>query len=240
MPVTILDGVVVVVILISAMLAMVRGFVREVLSLASWVIAAAAAYLLYKPALPFVQTYLANKNVAIIATAAVIFFIVLIIASYIAMKISDFVIDSRVGLVDRVFGFLFGAARGLLLAVIAFSFLSWILSNKQPYWVVNAQSTPMLRSLGDRLIAALPEDIEQKIQERLHGGGEDTTTTPPADAPADAPDTAPQPAMPAPTTTQPDANYGSKTRQDLNDLINNDSAPAEEPGAGTGQGKTTP
>lgn len=232
MPVTILDGVVFVVILISAMLAMVRGFVREVLSVASWALAAAAAFFFYKSLLPFVEPYIANKNVAIIATAAGIFFIALIIASYIAMKISDFVIDSRVGLLDRILGFAFGLARGLLLVVIAFAFLSWILSDRQPAWVANAQSAPMLKSLADTLVAALPEDIEKTIQDRLHGKGEDATS--PTDAPADdAPDSTP--ALPGAQPQQqpdapPEAGYGSKARQGLDNLFDDGGdAPAEEP-----------
>ena len=226
MPVTILDGVVFVVVLVSAMLAMVRGFVREVLSVASWALAAAAAFFFYKSLLPFVEPYIANKNVAIIATAAGIFFVALIIASYIAMKISDFVIDSRVGLLDRILGFCFGLARGLLLVVIAFAFLAWILSDRQPGWVANAQSVPMLRTLADRLVAALPEDIEKTIQDRLHGTGDDAT--PSADAPAeDAPDAAP--AQPD-SQPQPNAGYGTQERQGLDDLFDNSGdAPAEEP-----------
>lgn len=230
MPVTILDGVVFVVVLISAMLAMVRGFVREVLSVASWVLAAAAAFFFYKSLLPFVEPYIANKNVAIIAAAAGIFFVALIIASYIAMKISDFVIDSRVGLLDRILGFLFGLARGVLLVVIAFAFLSWILSDRQPAWVADAQSAPMLKSLADRLVAALPEDIEKTIQDRLHGGSEDAaapTEAPAEDAPeAGAPAAAQQPGAPQQATP----NYGTEERKGLDDLFDNSGeAPADGP-----------
>jgi membrane protein required for colicin V production len=233
MPVTILDGVVFVVVLISAMLAMVRGFVREVLSVASWVLAAAAAFFLYKSLLPFVEPYIANKNVAIIAAAAGIFFVALIIASYIAMKISDFVIDSRVGLLDRILGFIFGVARGLLLVVIAFAFLSWILSDRQPAWVADAQSAPMLKSLADRLVAALPEDIEKTLQDRLHGGSEDAIS--PVEAPVDnVPDAgAPEAGAPAaqqPNPQQPAPGYGSEERRGLDDLFDNSGeAPADGP-----------
>ena len=81
MPVTVLDLIVIVVVLISAVLAMVRGFVREVLSIASWAAAAAAAYFLYKPVVPLVQPYFEQKTVAVIISAAAIFFVALIIAS---------------------------------------------------------------------------------------------------------------------------------------------------------------
>jgi membrane protein required for colicin V production len=223
MTVTILDGVVLVVVLLSAMLAMVRGFVREVLSVVSWVLAAAAAYYFYKPLLPYIEPYITNKNIAMVAAAAGVFFVALVIASYIAMKISDFVIDSRVGLLDRTLGFVFGLARGVLIVVIAFAFLSWILSDHQPEWVANAQSAPILKRLGDRLVAALPEDIEKTIQDRLHGGGDEAA--PPA---ADSPDNT---AVPAPAAgTDPAApNYGGAERKGLDNLIDNGDAPAEGP-----------
>lgn len=228
---TVLDGVVLVVVLLSAMLAMVRGFVREVLSVASWAIAAAAAFYFYKPLLPYVAPYISNKNIAIVASAAGVFFVTLVIASYIAMKISDFVVDSRIGLLDRTLGFVFGLARGVLIVVIAFAFLSWILSDHQPSWVANAQSAPILKRLGDRLVAALPEDIEKTIQDRLHGGGDEAA--PPA---ADSPDNAAAVPAPAPGTGPQAPNYGGAERKGLDNLIDNGDAPAEGPDDAPPQG----
>jgi membrane protein required for colicin V production len=186
MPFAILDVIVIVVVLISAVLAMVRGFVREVLSVAAWVAAVAAAYFLYKSLLPLVKPYFESNTVATIVSAAVIFFVALIVASFLTMKIADAVIDSRVGALDRSLGFLFGAARGLLLLVIAMAFFTWLVQ-KPPAWVASAKSKPMLDSLGARLMAALPDDIETKIQEwsrRQQEAGADAN--PAADEPADA------------------------------------------------------
>ncbi len=240
MSVTILDGVVVVVVLISALLAMVRGFVREVLSVASWVLAAVAAFYFYKPLLPYVEPYIANKNIAMIVTAAAIFFVALVIVSYLAMRISDFVVDSRVGLLDRTLGFVFGAARGILLVVIAFAFLSWILSDRQPDWVANAQTAPILKRLGDRLVAALPEDIEKSIQERLHGTTPEEAA-PSVDAPADSPDAAaPTPPQPVPGATAPAPKYDGSERKGLDSLIDGGDAPANQPAPGTTGGQTKP
>jgi membrane protein required for colicin V production len=213
MPLTILDIIVIVVVLISATLAMVRGFVREVLSVASWLVAVAAAYFLYKPVVPLVKPYIESGTVATIIAAAAIFFIALIVASYITTKISDFVIDSRVGALDRGLGFVFGAARGLLLLVIALLFFSWLVQTP-PSWVANAKSKPILTDLGDRLMAALPDDVEAALLKRFRdndaespAGGE--ATPPGEDAPAAAP---------------PNAAYGNGTRQNLDTLIENSGA----------------
>lgn len=209
MSLTILDLVVIVVVLISATLAMVRGFVREVLSVASWLAAVAAAYFFYKPLVPVIRPYIESNTVAMIAAAAIIFFVALIAASYVATKISDFVIDSRVGAIDRGLGFVFGAARGVLLVVIALWFFNFLVATP-PEWVANAQSGPWLRGLGDDLVAALPEDIEAWIQEHTRGTDDASAPTDQAATPADD----------APADTA-DPSYGSGAQQRLDQLILN-------------------
>ena len=79
MPITLLDGIVLAVTLFSAVLAMVRGFSREVLAVASWVAAAAAAYFFYPALVPFAQKYTGSDKIAMIGSAAVIFLITLIV-----------------------------------------------------------------------------------------------------------------------------------------------------------------
>jgi membrane protein required for colicin V production len=217
MPVTVLDIVVVAVVLISAVLAMIRGFVREVLSVASWVVAAGAAYLLYPHVLPLVQPYFDNKTVAIIVSAAAIFFIALIIASYITMKISDFVIDSRVGSVDRVLGFIFGALRGVLLMIVALWFFNFLVKEPQP-WIANARTMPLLVSGGDWLISLLPPDFEEWVQEKIRGGGG-------AAAPSETPAGEPPGEAPLP---EDDQGYPQDLQQGIDQLFENNDGPAPQ------------
>lgn len=165
MPVTLLDGILLGITLVSAVLAMVRGFSREVLSLVSWAAAAAAAYLFYQPVLPYLQPYINNETIAKIAAAGAVFLVVLIVVSLITMKIADFIIDSRIGALDRTLGFLFGAARGVLLVVVAMLFFNWLVPTGQPAWVTNAKSKPMLDSFGQQLIELLPADPESAIKQ---------------------------------------------------------------------------
>ena len=209
MPLTILDIIVIVVVLISATLAMVRGFVREVLSVASWVAAVAAAYYFYGPVVPLIRPYIDSAQIATIVAAALIFFIALILASYLTTRVADFVIDSRVGAIDRILGFVFGAARGVLLVVIALWFFNF-LSPTPPTWVANAQTKPILDNLGQELVAALPEDMEAWIQSHITRPDEGEPTPPSDVAPAE--DSTANPA---------DPNYGTGTRQNLDQLIQN-------------------
>ena len=159
MPIPLLDGILLGITLVSGVLAMVRGFSREVLSVASWIAAAAAAFMFYKQATPLVQPYVDNAMLAQAGAAGGIFLITLIIVTIITMKIADFIIDSSVGALDRTLGFVFGAARGILLVVVAMLFFNWLAGANQPGWVANAKSKPLLDSLGQqagRIVAGRP------------------------------------------------------------------------------------
>ena len=186
MPITLLDGVLLGITLVSAVLAMIRGFSREVLSVASWAAAAVAAFLFYKQFTPMVKPYVQSDLVAQAAAAAGIFIVTLIIVTLITMKIADFIIDSRVGALDRTLGFVFGAARGVLLVVVAMSFFNWLVASNQPAWIAEAKSKPLLDSLSAKLQNLLPEDAETTIMNKIKPPADATTEpAPDADAPAD-------------------------------------------------------
>ena len=177
MPITLLDGILVGFTLVSAMLAMVRGFSREVLSIASWVAAAAAAFYFHPILVPYVAPYIDNAQLALFAAAAIVFFIALIIVTVITMKVADFIIDSRVGALDRTLGFVYGAARGILVVAVAFLFFSWLVGSNQPGWVAEAKSRPLLEGIGTWLEGVLPDDPENSLIDRL---GTSDDETPPA------------------------------------------------------------
>jgi membrane protein required for colicin V production len=166
MPITLLDIILLGVMLISGLLAMVRGFIREVLSIASWAAAAIVAALGFPKLLPIVQQYVSQDIVAKGITVAALFLGTLLIVSVITVRISDAILDSRVGALDRTLGFLFGLARGLLIVVVAFLFFDWLVQppEKQPDWVRNAKSRVILQSTGESLKSMLPDDPETYLR----------------------------------------------------------------------------
>ncbi|KQT52911.1 MULTISPECIES: CvpA family protein [unclassified Aureimonas] len=167
MTVTLLDAILVGIMLVSALLAMVRGFSREVLSVLSWLAAAAAAFFFYKQLTPYVKQYVESDTVAMGLSGLAIFFLTLIIVSFITLRIADFIIDSRIGALDRTLGFVFGAARGLALVVVAMLFFNWLAPENQPTWIAEARSKPFLDDLGARLVAAVPERPEELLPEQI-------------------------------------------------------------------------
>ena len=191
-----------VLVLISAILATARGLTREVLSLATWAGSAAIAVYMYLYHPDIAQQYIAEEVVANIATVVVTFIVSLIVLHLLTMRIADFVVDIRIGPIDRTLGFVFGVLRGVLIAIVITIFGLWLLPNNLPDWAANAQTLPHLRDMGTTLISMLPEGLEQQVTDILQGSSDitDETQAPVPDEggtvdPTD-PVTAPPPATP--------------------------------------------
>jgi membrane protein required for colicin V production len=184
MPITLLDIVLIVVMLISGLLAMVRGFMREVLSIIAWVLAAGATLYSYAKLLPLAKQYFNNDIVATVAVIGGVFLVTLLVVSVLTVRLSDMVLDSRVGALDRTLGFLFGLARGLVIVVVAFMFFTWLVPDRsQPEWVKSAKSRVVLTGTGQWLMSMLPEDPESTILKKLKRPRPEETDTP--DSPPD-------------------------------------------------------
>jgi membrane protein required for colicin V production len=168
MPITLLDILLLAVMLISGLLAMIRGFMREILSIAAWGIAALVTLYSYLRVLPTAKQYFSSDMVAAGVTIGGIFLLTLLIVSIITVRISDMILDSRVGALDRTLGFLFGLGRGLIIVVVAFLFFAWLVPDRsQPEWVRSAKSKVVLQSTGQWLMSMLPDDPESTILRRL-------------------------------------------------------------------------
>ena len=161
-----------VLVLISAILATARGLTREVLSLATWAGSAAIAIYMWQYHPDIARQYIAEQIVADIATVVVTFIVALIVLHLLTMRIADFVVDSRIGPLDRTLGFIFGVLRGGLITVVAVIFLGWLMPSP-PSWVSESRSLPILQKLGDDLVAALPPDLEKLLTDFIKRGGAD-------------------------------------------------------------------
>ena len=168
MPITLLDIILLMVMLISGLLAMIRGFMREILSIGAWGVAAVVTLYSYSRVLPMAKQYFTSDTVAAAVSVGGVFLATLLIVSIITARISDMVLDSRVGALDRTLGFLFGLGRGLVIVVVAFLFFAWLVPDRsQPEWVRSAKSKLVLQNTGQWLMSMLPDDPESTILKRL-------------------------------------------------------------------------
>jgi membrane protein required for colicin V production len=179
MPITLLDIGLIVIMLVSALLAMVRGFMREILSIIAWILAAGATLYAYSKLLPLAKQYFNSDVVATVAVIAGVFLITLLVVSILTVRISDMVLDSRVGALDRTLGFLFGLGRGLIIVVVAYMFFDWLVPDRsKPEWVLHAKSRVVLSGTGEWLKDQLPENAEATILKRLKKPRPEETDTP--------------------------------------------------------------
>ncbi|MGH6989287.1 MAG: CvpA family protein [Stellaceae bacterium] len=136
-----LDIIVVVVLVISAGFAFARGLVREVLSIVAWLGAAAIGFFGYPRLAPFMR-FLPAGTIRNVGAGAAIFIVVLIILSIVTGMIAHRVSQSGLSSLDRVFGLLFGLARGALLLCLAYIALMWYFPQDRPMpnWIMEARS----------------------------------------------------------------------------------------------------
>lgn len=174
-PLSYVDVALLVLCAISGLLAMYRGLTRELLSIVSWLVAgAAAAYAaVAQPQLAKdvqQQLSLPSDVIAKIAIGAIVFVLVLIVVHLITSRISDSILDSRIGVIDRSLGFVFGAVRGFLLILIPFMFYQHFVPNKEQQYafVTKSRSYDVLTSSGNALRPSL-EQIMLKLQNKTSG-----------------------------------------------------------------------
>ncbi len=130
---------------ISALLGLSRGFVRELLGLGSWVLAAYAAWQFGPQFIPMAQKLTANPDIAEPLAYAGSFIAVLIVLSLLANLVGQLVRVSALGGLDRTLGLLFGIARGALVLVAAYIPVAQMLSpDKWPPLAVHARTLPWI------------------------------------------------------------------------------------------------
>jgi len=168
LPVTWLDLVVMAVLVLSGLLAYVRGFVREILSIGAWVGAAAITYFAYPHALPYALQLTDIELVARLGTMSVVFVVILVLLTLISSYLASGVKDSAIGPLDRALGFLFGLARGAFLVCLGFILLVFFLTDEHlPEPVLEARSLPLVAVGSDLLLAAIPAEETRDLRDAI-------------------------------------------------------------------------
>ena len=165
---TLVDAGVAVVIVVSAILAYARGFVREALAIAGWVAAAVLAYMFAPRAEPLVREipvlsdFLDNCAASTIAAFAGVFAVVLILFALFTPLFSSLVQRSALNAIDQGLGFLFGALRGMLLVVIALIVYDFVAGDAGLPIVEDSRSAQVFASLQDSISGEIA-DQEQAL-----------------------------------------------------------------------------
>lgn len=220
-----LDLGVVAVIVLSAVFAFARGFVREALSIVAWAGAAAIAIYGFRDVYRFVVKFVSTPFLAELATGAGLFLVSLIALTIATGYAARFVQASAASPIDRTLGLIFGAARGAVLVSLAYLLLALALPpNDRPGWINGARSRPYLAEGAQFLRGLLPADWQLNgspapdAAERMFDQAREAQRAMRAlENPAGKPPSAAEPQPP---------DYGPSERQDLDRLIQN----AQQPG----------
>lgn len=157
-----LDIIVVAVVAISGLLAFVRGFARELLSIAAWVGAAAVTYYFFEPS-RVVARSLMKPWLADVVAPAVVFIVCLIAFSIVTGVLSNQVRQSSLGAVDRALGMVFGVARGALVVCAAYLVMTQFLRPEdRPNWVVQAHTRGLLDAGAQQLRELIPHNTLER------------------------------------------------------------------------------
>lgn len=161
---TIVDGVVALVIVASALLAYSRGFVREAMAILGWIAAAVVAFIFAPQAMPLVREipvineFLADScELSVIAAFAGVFALALIVVSFFTPLFSSLVQRSALGGIDQGLGFLFGVARGVLLVAIAFFVYDTVITGDNFTIVDESRSALVFAQMSDQIEQQNPE-----------------------------------------------------------------------------------
>lgn len=168
---TLVDAGVGFIIFVSAILAYSRGLVREILSIAGWVIAAMAAFIFAPQALPVVREipYLGDFigtscQLGIITAFAGVFAIALIVTSIFTPIFSGLVQKSAIGGLDQGFGFVFGVVRGVVLVLVGLVIYDYIGANEDI--VENSKTKELLSGSQQQLQTMIPTEAPQWVVDR--------------------------------------------------------------------------
>ncbi|MEZ5829731.1 MAG: CvpA family protein [Dongiaceae bacterium] len=170
------DIVVLAVIALSALLALGRGFVKEVLSVFGWIGAAIGTFVIffYVPQVrAFANKQIAEPLLADIVCAISLFVVLLIVLGFVNHTISSRVHASALGPLDKSLGLVFGLVRGVVLVALAYMAMSdWLLPNRQerPDVINQARTEPYVEQAALLIKNMIPQEWKDRASAMFDEG----------------------------------------------------------------------
>ena len=140
-----------------------RGFTREVMSLAGWVLAFVAANTAAGPLGDLLPASMASPEIRVLIAFVVVFVLTLIAAAIVGMVLSKFLKAAGLSGVDRTLGGLFGLARGIII-LLAFTVVAGLTTlPRLPMWKESVAAGMATRTVV-QLVSWLPPALEKRLK----------------------------------------------------------------------------
>ena len=159
----VLDWVILGMVLVSTLISLVRGFVKEVLSLVTWIAAFAIAMGFSQPASAFVPQAVDIPSARVALAFLALFVVVLIIGGIVNWAVSTAVNKTGLSGTDRSVGMVFGLARGVFIVAVLVLLAHLTAMPKESWWQASVL-IPQFQVVADWILALLPSDIAQHFQ----------------------------------------------------------------------------
>ena len=163
-----LDVVFLIIVGISALVGIARGMTKEILSITGWGLAAAALYFLVPIVDPIMQQYIASKLLSSIVSGMAVLIVFCIIWLLTVDRLAAVVRSSKLSAMDRIFGFVFGLARGALIVVlIAMLITTLIPEQSKEGMFAKSQYFKMASAAAEPLKAMVPDSWVDPAKKKM-------------------------------------------------------------------------
>lgn len=159
---TIFDYAVLVVLGLSVIVSLMRGAVREIISFLGWLLAFYIARTYSIELIPYLPEGIPSESLSALVAFVVMFLVVLLAVSFVAIGISNLIKLLGFGWLDRILGGLIGLLRGLLI-VCGFVMLAGMTDLPKDSRWVNAMFSSPLEALVVAALPWMPESIAKHV-----------------------------------------------------------------------------
>ena len=153
-----LDIIIILTMLVSGVLALTQGFVKEIMSLIGWLVSFISVILLMPEAGQYLRPFFESQALSDLITISLIFIATLLIWRLISLFIVKLFKFTSIGYIDRTLGFLFGIIRIYILASIIFGvFIQKVEQEKRPLYIKSSSITRVIEGSNNFIFKNFPE-----------------------------------------------------------------------------------
>ena len=157
-----LDLVILGIIVLSALISLIRGFVKESISLITWIVAAVLAFRYFSPMAELLEPFVEAPTIRNVAAFAILFIFTLVVGAIVNFIMSQLVSKTGLSGTDKALGVVFGAARGVLIVTMVV-LLASLTPMPEASWWQDSATVGFFQQLAEWVKGIIPADAVDKF-----------------------------------------------------------------------------